>query len=803
MSTQTQAKEKKKYQSNADDFIPYACHYDEETVITKNGELLQVIKVTGFNYETIGNGDDMRSLREHIRAAVSESVLTNDIALWFTTIRRKLDISPKGKFKNKFSEDLNKAWVKKNKWDGQFVTELYISVLVEGERLSIGSPKLFFESLNMGLNIKRRKAVLDQQFEKVNEVTNNILKVLGQFGAHKLGVYKEEGIYYSAVSEFFSKILNLREQRVKFVPFEISKTLPTSKSVFQYNTLEILTDAGKRHLGAIMTVKEYHEIPAKYIDEILQMPVQFIITETFDFLYEDEVLKSFEEQKRIYELSKDDYAYEASGLKTILESDTDKDTDYGEHQITITVLEDTVKELNKSVSVVSDAFRKLGVMIVREDMFLEECYWSQMPGNFDFIKRKSFIPTMWAGGYASLYNFPAGRMEKNHWGDAVTVFHTEHLTPYYFNFHEEKEGHTSIIGPNGAGKTVLMNFLIAQSQKFEPNVYYFDYARGAQVFINALGGKYVRTTKDVQLKNASFNPLQLEDTPQNREFLRCWFEYIITYVDNNGVQNELSEDDKIKIKIASDLVFRVAIENRNLGEVIRNVWGAGIQGGTAAKLAVWYGDGEYANYFDSGSDTLNFKENKITGFDLTEVVNKQAVAIPMLSYLLHRIELQLDKKYPSIIVLDEAWKMIDNAAFVGRLEDWLDRMTELNAIVIFASESIDDVTQSAITGKLMSKLTTQIFLPNKDGSDDYKTVFGLSEKEFEVIKSITKTKRKFLLKHDGVSVVALLDLKEFGKFLPILSATEENLKLFESVYNENDPEWLDKYKQGVVNELSA
>ena len=38
----------------------------------------------------------------------------------------------------------------------------------------------------------------------------------------------------------------------------------------------------------------------------------------------------------------------------------------------------------------------------------------------------------------------------------------------FFNFHEGDLGNFSVIGPSGSGKTVVMNFLAAQAQKFEP-----------------------------------------------------------------------------------------------------------------------------------------------------------------------------------------------------------------------------------------------------------------------------------------------------------------------------------------------
>ena len=43
------------------DFVPYSCLFDPNTILTKNGELMQIIKITGFTYEVITNEEaDLR-----------------------------------------------------------------------------------------------------------------------------------------------------------------------------------------------------------------------------------------------------------------------------------------------------------------------------------------------------------------------------------------------------------------------------------------------------------------------------------------------------------------------------------------------------------------------------------------------------------------------------------------------------------------------------------------------------------------------------------------------------------------------
>lgn len=43
------------FNNSAEDFIPIACHYDSNTLLTKNGELLQIIQINGINSENISD----------------------------------------------------------------------------------------------------------------------------------------------------------------------------------------------------------------------------------------------------------------------------------------------------------------------------------------------------------------------------------------------------------------------------------------------------------------------------------------------------------------------------------------------------------------------------------------------------------------------------------------------------------------------------------------------------------------------------------------------------------------------------
>ena len=494
-----------KYHSDVEEFIPYAAHFDEETMITKNGELLQVIKITGFTFELIKeNPEQIKPLRTLIRDSLKSNIKDGGYSVWMHTIRRESNLATGGSYKQKLANDVNEKWVQKNKWRTQFINELYITIVKEGEVFPIKNPKVFANNLFIKKELRARNQALLDSLAQLNNVTNNIVKDLQDFGARKLSIYKKEGVYYSELIGLASKIMNLRQEEIPLAPCDLSSVLPTKTVSFQYNTVQVEGDT-KKHFGAIYSVKEYREITLDELDKLIQLPVNLIITQSFCFVEKDVALKEFEDQKKIYDLSNSKYMAEISGLNEAFDKDADVNAGYGEQQITVTVLEDTVKSLQNSIFMVVDVLRDMGLFAVREDLFMENCYWSMMPANFDFLNRKTFLPIQKIGGFGSLYNFTTGKFDNNQWGNALTTFQTAGGRPYFFNFHIDKNGHSLIVGDSGKEKEILERFLILQTQKYEGDTFILEKEKRSEVFISALGGKYISSAELTDIQSEQTN----------------------------------------------------------------------------------------------------------------------------------------------------------------------------------------------------------------------------------------------------------------------------------------------------------
>ena len=471
-----------------DGFIPYVSHFNKDTIITKNGELLQIIRVTGFGEDNVST--QISSLRDSIRESIEEKACKTNMAFWFTTIRRKKDITPPGTFTKGFSKDFSKEWADKNDLKNQYVNELYISFIIEGLDTSISNASSAIKSLSFGATKKMHHKHLEEAHKELNEVSENFLADIKQYGAKKLGIIDWEGILYSEPMRFFGKIINLYEERYPLAMNDISEDLASHIIAFGDREIEVVGHHNKNY-ATMLSLKEYSEVSTQHLDHILQLPFEFIITQSYDFCVDEKELEIYKNNDYILQVSGDEEFREISGLSTMTsENKGNHETDYTKTQTTISLIAHSKEELQKDLEDTLEHFHDLGLMVIREDIFMEHCFWSQLPANFSFLRRQKVVETELIGGFAALHSYPCGSIDGNQWGSAVSVLKTVLDTPYYFNFHQYNSGHNLIVGPDNSGKTILTNFLLSQAQRFDPRIYVIDSSGKSECFIKCLDGKY-------------------------------------------------------------------------------------------------------------------------------------------------------------------------------------------------------------------------------------------------------------------------------------------------------------------------
>lgn len=774
------------------DFLPYSVHYDRRTVLTKNGELMQFIKVIGFNNTSIYA--DLIPLREAVRDAIRNNIKKTNFALWFSTIRRKKDISSYGEFNDFLSNKINQTWEDKNNLRDDFINELYITVIIEGLDSSISNFKSFFRSFSKISTLALHKEFLKNSCEELTKVTQGILANISDYGARMLEINEWEGVMYSEPMSFLGKICNLQDKDFPVSISDISEDLSDNKVIFTNRQVEIIGN-NEHHFGAILSLKEYIELDPESLDKILQLPFEFVITQSFDFSYNESELEFYKYQDNILRISNSQDFRDLMGLSNFFESVEGTVTDYGKLQTTMMVIANSGDDLNYAIKKIIEKFHALGLVVIREDVFIEDCFWAQLPGNFKFLKRQKIINSYRVAGFGSLYSFDSGVIDGNYWGSAVTTFKTINNNPYFFNFHDGDNGHGLFIGGEYSGKTVLINFLLAQARRYNNKIFYVDFDNKAQNFIELLGGFYYKlSTENNDKRNLKINPFSEIDGDEKYQKFLTEFIYSLIY-------HSIQDISPQEIQLIGEYVNKILINKIcNFSEAI-NVFNNDKTKNIFAILKNW-NESNLLSIFNHNKE-INWND-RIMGFDLSLYKDKEVITTPILYYLLYKIENILDGKVPAILVLKDANFLLKSSIFYDKISDILDRLRQKNCLVLFSINSINIVDESdfKLLKLIETKVASKFILKNAINSPQILQTLDLNDQELFGVKNFEDKNKKFLLKFGEDSVVINFDFSDHKALLRLLSSRPEDIAIVEEIYNYAQQEGKVIDIQTVVNKFT-
>ncbi|WP_174275581.1 VirB4 family type IV secretion/conjugal transfer ATPase [uncultured Sphingomonas sp.] len=759
--------------------LPYAAHVDAHTIETRDGLLMQTIHLRGLLFETADT--DELNYRKRLRDAVLQAIGSSRFAIYHHIVRRRVDMGQAATFPDAFSQRLDDAWQARLSARALYVNDLYLTIVRRPLQGRVGVLDRVRDLFGRS-DGKRADA---QDLRQLDTARDALIAALGSYGPRLLGVYDTPQGPCSEPLAFLSDLFNGELRPVLLPMQDLGAYLPYRRISFGQETIE-LAPAGRtpRSFTGIVSIKDYPgQTSAGMFDELLRLPFELVMSQSFGFVDRQAALGRMNLALRRMRSAEDEAVSLRANLAQAKDEVAAGRAGFGEHHMTIAIRGDSPAAVDAGVAEVQATLADLGVITVREDIALEPAFWAQFPGNFKYIARRGLVSTGNFAALASGHNFASGQAVGNHWGDAVTLFETTAAGPYHFNFHQGDLGNFTVIGPSGSGKTVVLNFLLAQARKFDPRIVFFDKDRGAELFIRAIGGRY-----DVLRPGTSsgLNPLQLPDTPANRQFLIDWITLLAGTVDL---------EDVARIKDAIDANYAQPPEHRrlrHLAELFRgdrrphadDLW---------SRLRPWWGDGERAWLFDAERDLTDL-DARAVGFDMTQILDDATVRTPAMMYLFHRVEERLDGT-PSIIVVDEGWKALDDEVFVRRIKDWEKTIRKRNGIVGFATQSAQDALESRIASAIIEQAATQIFMANpKARAEDYRDGFGLTGHEYELIRSLPDSAHCFLIKHGSESVVARLNLSGERDLLTILSGRERTVRLLDEIrqtHGDDPSAWLE------------
>lgn len=333
---------------------------------------------------------------------------------------------------------------------------------------------------------------------------------------------------------------------------------------------------------------------------------------------------------------------------------------------------------------------------------------------------------------------------------------TEGSTPFRLSLHVGDVGHTLVVGPTGAGKSVLLALMALQFRRYDnAQIFAFDFGGSIRAAALAMKGDWHDLGGD--LTDDTADPVSLQPLARIRAVPeRAWAaDWIVSILTREGVA--ITPDVKEHLWSALTSLASAPVAERTLTGLAVLLQSNELK----QALRSYCVGGPYGRLLDAEREHLG--EGAVQAFEIEGLVGTGSAAA-VLAYLFHRIGDRLDGR-PTLLIIDEGWLALDDRDFAGQLREWLKTLRKKNTSVVFATQSLSDIGNSAIAPAIVESCPTRLFLPNERAvepqiTDIYRR-FGLNDRQIEILARATP-KRDYYCQSRRGNRLFELGLSEVG-----------------------------------------
>lgn len=758
--------------------LPYVSLVTDRTIRTRGNELMQCIRLEGVNSTTSEDAhlDRIGGLLAGIVAQVGTG-----FSFYLHKVSKAVDVTLPPIPGAGFAAAVDQRWRAHLGRAGLRDKTLTLTVL---KRPETGS------RLPFGLGAARARHVADttRRLRKLDEVVGFLLSSFDELKPRLLAASTGELLG-------FLGSLNTGEEHPLYPRSRlgvIAEDVANTRVTFRGTTIALSDGAVGDKLGAIFAVKNY---PAKtdslMLDE-LNLPVDMVVTHSFVPINANIMAGRIKRQLRLMQAANDGAVSLAQELELAQDDLESKRLIFGEHHMTVAVYARSQAALDDIAAEIRNISATSGINLISEAFGARAHFMAQHPGNTGARSRKAAITNHNFADLATFHRTPLGKTGREvPWGVPITLFPTPERSGFRFSFHEQGApdreptgGHTLILGRPGSGKSVLAAFLMTMARRADARLFVFDYRAGMEMAVRALGGSYsaVRAGRPTGL-----NPLQTEIDARGQAWLADWLASL------------LERRDRPLTPVQTNRLQEVVRQNASAGNAGLRNWSdfasllvsTDDEGDLFERMQEWTADGRYGWIFGANTEDSFSIDGDVAGFDLTGILDSESERerMAVLSYLFRRVERVIEDRKPTIIVIDEAWKALDNAYFAERLSNWLVTARKQNAVVVMMTQYASQLERTRTGKTIVEAVPTQVLLPNIRASAADYAMLALSRKELDVLLGVGSASRLALVRDDRGAVVIDADLSALGPLVTILGGMEKGEALVGPDYRDRPDFW--------------
>ena len=415
---------------------------------------------------------------------------------------------------------------------------------------------------------------------------------------------------------------------------------------------------------------------------------------------------------------------------------------FGHLTTTITVSDIHRPRVEEKVRAVERIVNGLGFTCIREGMNAVEAWLGSLPGQVYANVRQPLIHTLNLAHLMPLSSVWAGPARNAHLGGPPLLYaETSGSTPFRLSTHVGDVGHMLIVGPTGAGKSVLLALLALQFRRYpDSQVYIFDKGYSARAAVLAMGGAHhalgLGGESDDHGRAIAFQPLRHIDRADERAWVAEWIGALLAH-------EKILVTPEVKEAVWSALtnLATAPVEERTLTGLSLLLQSAALR----SALAPYTLEGPFGRLLDAAEDDLAIAD--IQCFETEALMGQTGVVAPVLTYLFHRLEERFTGR-PTLLILDEAWVFLDHPLFAARIREWLKVLRKKNVSVVFATQSLADISESTIAPAIIESCPQRILLPNDRAIEPQSQAayvrFGLNARQIELVSRATPKRQYYL-----------------------------------------------------------